>query len=166
MRWNLLTSGISSTSASLPGPPGPPREDVRGFPAGEGIQQRPLEAGKRRGRSLHGHCRLGPVCKRSPSVFPGWMAPFFQAGRLTFVVCPSVPEPFGGAIIIGQESITYHNGDKYLAIAPPIIKVRGSGAASQKIPPFPGWPARNSNPSRARCGLTAPLTWTSRDLAS
>lgn len=34
-----------------------------------------------------------------------------------------VPEPFGGAIIIGQESITYHNGDKYLAIAPPIIKV-------------------------------------------
>lgn len=35
----------------------------------------------------------------------------------------TVPEPFGGAIIIGQESITYHNGDKYLAIAPPIIKV-------------------------------------------
>lgn len=33
-----------------------------------------------------------------------------------------VPEPFGGAIIIGQESITYHNGDKYLAVAPPIIK--------------------------------------------
>ncbi|MEE6517534.1 hypothetical protein FKM82_027813, partial [Ascaphus truei] len=36
--------------------------------------------------------------------------------------CVTVPEPFGGAIIIGQESITYHNGDKYLAIAPPIIK--------------------------------------------
>ncbi|XP_069037719.1 DNA damage-binding protein 1 [Lepisosteus oculatus] len=34
----------------------------------------------------------------------------------------TVPEPFGGAIIIGQESITYHNGDKYLAIAPPTIK--------------------------------------------
>ncbi|XP_062861263.1 DNA damage-binding protein 1 [Trichomycterus rosablanca] len=33
-----------------------------------------------------------------------------------------VPEPFGGAIIIGQESITYHNGDKYLAVAPPTIK--------------------------------------------
>ncbi|KAG1938623.1 DNA damage-binding protein [Pimephales promelas] len=33
-----------------------------------------------------------------------------------------VPEPFGGAIIIGQESITYHNGDKYFAIAPPTIK--------------------------------------------
>uniref|UniRef100_A0A671L6S9 DNA damage-binding protein 1 n=1 Tax=Sinocyclocheilus anshuiensis TaxID=1608454 RepID=A0A671L6S9_9TELE len=33
-----------------------------------------------------------------------------------------VPEPFGGAIFIGQESITYHNGDKYLAIAPPTIK--------------------------------------------
>lgn len=41
------------------------------------------------------------------------------------VVSPAVPEPFGGAIIIGQESITYHNGDKYLAIAPPIIKVSG-----------------------------------------
>lgn len=38
-------------------------------------------------------------------------------------LCFAVPEPFGGAIIIGQESITYHNGDKYLAIAPPIIKV-------------------------------------------
>lgn len=40
--------------------------------------------------------------------------------------CISVPEPFGGAIIIGQESITYHNGDKYLAIAPPTIKVKTS----------------------------------------
>lgn len=49
----------------------------------------------------------------------------------------AVPEPFGGAIIIGQESITYHNGDKYLAIAPPIIKVRGSSTASQKNPAFP-----------------------------
>lgn len=38
-------------------------------------------------------------------------------------VFTAVPEPFGGAIIIGQESITYHNGDKYLAIAPPTIKV-------------------------------------------
>eukprot|EP00061_Rhincodon_typus_P018491 g47681.t1 len=36
----------------------------------------------------------------------------------------AVPEPFGGALIIGQESITYHNGDKYLAIAPPAIKCR------------------------------------------
>ncbi|XP_069757559.1 DNA damage-binding protein 1 isoform X1 [Narcine bancroftii] len=34
----------------------------------------------------------------------------------------AVPDPFGGALIIGQESITYHNGDKYLAIAPPAIK--------------------------------------------
>lgn len=39
------------------------------------------------------------------------------------VFVSEVPEPFGGAIIIGQESITYHNGDKYLAIAPPTIKV-------------------------------------------
>ncbi|XP_072033765.1 DNA damage-binding protein 1-like [Amphiura filiformis] len=34
----------------------------------------------------------------------------------------SVPQPFGGALIVGQESITYHNGDKYVAIAPPVIK--------------------------------------------
>lgn len=34
----------------------------------------------------------------------------------------AVPEPFCGALIIGQESITYHNGDKYIAIAPPLIK--------------------------------------------
>ncbi|XP_076310101.1 LOW QUALITY PROTEIN: DNA damage-binding protein pic [Tachypleus tridentatus] len=34
----------------------------------------------------------------------------------------AVPEPYCGAVIIGQESITYHNGDKYIAIAPPIIK--------------------------------------------
>lgn len=54
-----------------------------------------------------------------------------------FVVCPAVPEPFGGAIIIGQESITYHNGDKYLAIAPPIIKVRGIQDCIPKNPSFP-----------------------------
>ena len=34
-----------------------------------------------------------------------------------------MPEPFGGALIIGQESITYHKGDNYQAIAPYIIKV-------------------------------------------
>lgn len=34
----------------------------------------------------------------------------------------AVPEPFDGALIIGQESITYHNGDTYIAVAPPIIK--------------------------------------------
>ncbi|XP_064634746.1 DNA damage-binding protein 1-like [Lineus longissimus] len=34
----------------------------------------------------------------------------------------SVPEPHGGALIVGQESITYHKGDNYLAIAPPVIK--------------------------------------------
>lgn len=49
-----------------------------------------------------------------------------SAERSNFTVFPAVPEPFGGAIIIGQESITYHNGDKYLAIAPPIIKVSNS----------------------------------------
>ena len=35
----------------------------------------------------------------------------------------SVPEPLGGALIIGQESITYHKGANYHAIAPPALKV-------------------------------------------
>ena len=39
------------------------------------------------------------------------------------VVFVAVPEPFCGALIVGQESITYHKGDSYLAVAPPIIKV-------------------------------------------
>nr|XP_054761206.1 DNA damage-binding protein 1-like [Lytechinus pictus] len=34
----------------------------------------------------------------------------------------AVPQPYGGALIIGQESITYHKGDNYVAIAPPTIK--------------------------------------------
>ena len=34
-----------------------------------------------------------------------------------------VPEPYGGALIIGQESITYHKGDQFIPIAPPAIKV-------------------------------------------
>ena len=29
-----------------------------------------------------------------------------------------VPGPFGGALIIGAESIVYHNGNYYRAIAP------------------------------------------------
>lgn len=38
------------------------------------------------------------------------------------IVIP-VPEPLGGAIIIGQESILYHSGKTYVAVAPQIIKV-------------------------------------------
>lgn len=34
----------------------------------------------------------------------------------------AVPEPFCGVLIIGQESITYHNGEKFIAIAPPMIR--------------------------------------------
>ncbi|XP_059156437.1 DNA damage-binding protein 1-like [Physella acuta] len=34
-----------------------------------------------------------------------------------------IPLPFGGTVIIGQESITYHNGDNYIAIAPAQIKL-------------------------------------------
>uniref|UniRef100_A0A0B7AQY1 DNA damage-binding protein 1 n=1 Tax=Arion vulgaris TaxID=1028688 RepID=A0A0B7AQY1_9EUPU len=29
-----------------------------------------------------------------------------------------IPDPLGGTVIIGQESITYHNGENYIAIAP------------------------------------------------
>lgn len=33
-----------------------------------------------------------------------------------------VPMPLGGAIVIGQESIVYHDGMNYVAVAPPVIK--------------------------------------------
>lgn len=33
-----------------------------------------------------------------------------------------VPEPFGGAIFLGQDSICYHDGEKYKAIAPPLLR--------------------------------------------
>lgn len=33
-----------------------------------------------------------------------------------------VPSPLGGAIVIGQESIVYHDGNSYVAVAPPCIK--------------------------------------------
>ncbi|XP_053613345.1 DNA damage-binding protein 1 [Plodia interpunctella] len=33
-----------------------------------------------------------------------------------------VPSPIGGAIVIGQESIVYHDGQSYVAVAPPQIK--------------------------------------------
>lgn len=46
----------------------------------------------------------------------------FLGGILNFFFF-SVPEPFGGALIIGQESITYHKGDNFIPIAPPAIKV-------------------------------------------
>lgn len=52
---------------------------------------------------------------------------------LLLCACILVPEPFGGAIIIGQESITYHNGDKYLAIAPPTIKVETSNKGNCSV---------------------------------
>ena len=34
----------------------------------------------------------------------------------------AVPAPLEGALIVGQESITYHKGDNFMAVAPPIIK--------------------------------------------
>ena len=47
-------------------------------------------------------------------------------GNLLPFLFVSVPEPFGGCVILGQESITYHNGDNYIAIAPAQIKVHRS----------------------------------------
>lgn len=35
-----------------------------------------------------------------------------------------VPEPLCGAIIIGRESVLYHNGSFFIAISPPVIKVK------------------------------------------
>ncbi|KXJ05934.1 DNA damage-binding protein 1, partial [Exaiptasia diaphana] len=35
----------------------------------------------------------------------------------------AVPEPLCGALIVGQESITYHKGSNYYAIAPPALKL-------------------------------------------
>lgn len=35
-----------------------------------------------------------------------------------------VPSPLGGAIVIGQESVVYHDGGSYVAVATAIIKVR------------------------------------------
>lgn len=34
----------------------------------------------------------------------------------------TVPSPIEGALIVGEESITYHKGETYLAVAPPAIK--------------------------------------------
>ncbi|XP_064073907.1 DNA damage-binding protein 1 [Vanessa tameamea] len=34
-----------------------------------------------------------------------------------------VPSPLGGAIVVGQESIVYHDGQSYVAVAPPQIKL-------------------------------------------
>lgn len=41
--------------------------------------------------------------------------------RLATLLIP-VPEPMGGVLIIGAESITYHNGHNYETIAPPSIQ--------------------------------------------
>lgn len=35
----------------------------------------------------------------------------------------AVPEPYGGAIIIGQEIITYLTGTSHVTVAPALIKV-------------------------------------------
>jgi DNA damage-binding protein 1 len=43
---------------------------------------------------------------------------------LLTVLYITVPSPFGGALIVGQESITYHKGDQFIPIAPPAIKVK------------------------------------------
>lgn len=44
-----------------------------------------------------------------------------------------VPSPLGGSIVIGQESIVYHDGNSYVAVAPPIIKVNTPKLIELKI---------------------------------
>lgn len=44
-----------------------------------------------------------------------------------------VPKPLGGVIIIGQESITYHNGVQYHAVAPAALKVSTYKAAERTL---------------------------------
>ncbi|ESN93168.1 hypothetical protein HELRODRAFT_187538 [Helobdella robusta] len=34
----------------------------------------------------------------------------------------SVPDPYGGLLIVGQESVTYHKGESYVAVSPPLIR--------------------------------------------
>jgi DNA damage-binding protein 1 len=41
-----------------------------------------------------------------------------------------VPEPFNGAIVVGQETILYHDGVNYVAVTPPAIKVLLFGLVS------------------------------------
>ena len=49
-----------------------------------------------------------------------WLINFCLTFASTF---SKVPHPVGGALIVGEESITYHKGDQYISVAPAIIKV-------------------------------------------
>lgn len=60
-----------------------------------------------------------------------------------------VPEPLGGAIIIGQESILYHDGNTFVAVAPPVIKV---GLVFE----YKGTLYIESSDYRDRCGNSVP----------
>ncbi|KAI8425415.1 hypothetical protein MSG28_007162, partial [Choristoneura fumiferana] len=44
-----------------------------------------------------------------------------------------VPSPLGGAIVIGQESIVYHDGQNYVAVAPPQIKLQEKMDGTQAV---------------------------------
>uniref|UniRef100_H2YRR9 DNA damage-binding protein 1 n=1 Tax=Ciona savignyi TaxID=51511 RepID=H2YRR9_CIOSA len=66
------------------------------------------------------HVKTYEIDVREKEVLPGpWKQENIDA-EANFII--DVPEPLAGSIIIGQESITYHNGDKYIPIAPPQIK--------------------------------------------
>jgi len=69
----------------------------------------------------HGrHVRTYEIATREKELAKGpWKQDNVET-EATMVI--AVPPPLGGALIVGQESIAYHKGDTFLAIAPPSIK--------------------------------------------
>nr|CAB3236585.1 DNA damage-binding protein 1 [Phallusia mammillata] len=66
------------------------------------------------------HVKTHKIDLREKDVKPGpWKQENVDAEANMII---SVPAPLNGVIIIGQESITYHNGNKYIPIAPPDVK--------------------------------------------
>ena len=58
---------------------------------------------------------ISGICRQSP-----WKQENVEPEAAMIV---PVPGPLYGALIVGQESITYHNGSSYITVAPPILKV-------------------------------------------
>ncbi|CAK8675984.1 unnamed protein product [Clavelina lepadiformis] len=66
------------------------------------------------------HVKTHIVDVRDKEVKPGpWKQENVDAEANMII---AVPEPLKGCVIIGQDSITYHNGDKYIPIAIPEVK--------------------------------------------
>lgn len=66
------------------------------------------------------HVKTLHVDVRAKDVKPGaWKQENVDAEANMLI---AVPEPLNGTLIIGQESITYHDGDHFIPIAPPDVK--------------------------------------------